>query len=205
MAQNTGGVRRVLSVPVIYDLVQNLMGGGKARRQFVEEFVRPELGARILDFGCGTGVILSYLPEQIEYWGYDISRDYIDAAKAEFGTRGHFTCGLISRELLADLPKFDIVLALGVLHHLDDLEATTFFDLARQALGAAGRVVTIDPCFSSGQNPIARFLISRDRGQNVRDSQGYLSLTQHSFNNVRGTLRHRAWIPYTHWIMECSS
>ncbi|HRN82837.1 MAG TPA: class I SAM-dependent methyltransferase [Nitrosomonas europaea] len=205
MAQITSGIRAMLSVPVIYDALQNVMGARRVRRELVDEFIRPDAGCRVLDLGCGTADILKFLPNTIEYWGYDISPEYIDAAKATFGTRGHFGCGLLSETDLANLPKFDRVLAIGVLHHLNDEEVQEFFALAKQALNSSGRVVTIDPCLVAEQNPIARFLILRDRGQNVRCSQGYTSLAQENFENVKGTLRHRSWIPYTHWIMECSN
>lgn len=204
MAQITSGIRAVLSSPAIYDILQNVMGAKKVRQELVYEFIRPEAGCQILDVGCGTAEILKYLPNTVEYWGYDISPEYIAAAMARYGTRGRFQCGLLGETDLANLPKFDRVLALGVLHHLDDDEAMGFFTLAKQALKFSGSVVTIDPCLADGQNPIARFLISRDRGQNVRNAQGYSSLARGAFANVRGTIRHRAWIPYTHWIMECS-
>jgi hypothetical protein len=65
-------------------------------------------------------------------------------------------------------------------------------------------LITVDPCLTERQNPIARYLVRHDRGQNVRDSDGYLRIVQRTFPKVTGTLRHRSWIPYTNWIMECA-
>jgi hypothetical protein len=28
-------------------------------------------------------------------------------------------------------------------------------------------------------------------------------LPQDSFGDIKGLVRHRSWIPYTHWVMEC--
>jgi len=204
VAQITNGIRAILSLPFVYDTLQNIMGARTGRQVFVDKFIRPAAGCRILDLGCGTAKILKHLPSSVEYWGYDISPEYIAAAKAEYGSRGHFYCGLLSKADLGCLPKFDRVLALGVLHHLDDDEVQEFFAIAKTALNSDGRVVTIDPCLAAGQNPIARYLISKDRGQNIRDSRGYSTLAEQAFSNVQGTLRHQAWIPYTHWIMECA-
>jgi SAM-dependent methyltransferase len=203
MGQITSGIRSVLSSPVFYDTLQNIMGAAHVRRELVDEFVRPITNCRILDIGCGTAEILQFLPNDVEYWGYDISPGYIAAAKDRYGARGHFHCGLLNEAALTNLPKFNRVLALGVLHHLDDDEAKGFFALAREALDTGGSVVTIDPCLAAGQNPIAHYLILKDRGQNVRESGAYTSLASGVFPQVKGTLRHRAWIPYTHWIMEC--
>jgi len=203
MSQVTRGVRAIFSSPKVYDTFQNIMGAVRLRQEFVREFICPFPGMRILDVGCGTAEILSFLPGDVEYWGFDISAPYIDAAKARFGNRGHFECGLLDAERVDELPQFDLVMAAGVLHHLDDDEAKNLCRLAARALKPDGRLVTTDPCFAAGQNPIARFLISRDRGQNVRTSDGYRALPSAIFGQVHGDLRHRSWIPYTHWLMDC--
>lgn len=205
MSQITSGIRAILSHPVIYDTMQNIMGARQVRHDLVDNYVRPSSSSRILDIGCGTAEILPYLPAGVEYWGYDISHPYIEAAKRRFGTQGHFHCGHLDRTALGELPKFDVVLAIGVLHHLDDDVANNFLALAHAALSEGGRMVTIDPCFAPQQNPIARYLIRQDRGQNVRNAEGYQELARQTFPKVQGTLRHRRWIPYAHWIMECSA
>lgn len=204
MSQITSGLHAILSKPAIYNLFQNAMGAVRVRRDFVRDFVKPTKNIRILDIGCGTAEILHCLPEDSEYWGYDISPQYIEAARERFGSRGRFHCGFLDREALLSMPKFDVVLAVGVLHHLSDHEANSLFALANEALKDEGRMVTLDPCFANGQNPIARYLIGKDRGQNVREAEGYRALAAGSFSKIRGVLRHRAWIPYTHWIMECT-
>lgn len=204
MSQVTSGLRATLSSPFIYEIFQKIMGARQGRLDLVEHFIRPEDGFRILDLGCGTAEILSCMPNDVEYYGYDISEKYISAARERFGDRGKFHCGLLGEEDLMNLPKFDLVLAIGVLHHLNDSEAETFFTTAKQVLKFTGRVVTIDPCFAAGQSPVARFLILCDRGQNIRDAIGYAAIAEGVFSSVQGTLRHRSWIPYTHWIMECA-
>lgn len=203
MSQITSGIRSVLTSPLIYDALQNIMGAKTVRKELVNEFIKSFAGCRILDIGCGTAEILEYLPENVEYFGFDISPEYIESAKSRYGSRAKFHCGILDASMLKDYPKFDRVLALGVLHHLSDDEARSLFHLAKDALAPGGYVVTFDPCYASGQNPIARYLISRDRGQNVRNSTGYNAIASEHFSSVKGVLKHRAWIPYTHWFMEC--
>lgn len=179
------------------------MGARRGRRDFSKNFVRAYPGCRLLDVGCGTAQILDYLPEGVDYWGYDINSEYIEAAQAKFGGKGQFACRMLEESELAGILPFDIVLASGLLHHLDDDTARNVLRLARLALKPGGRFVSIDPVFAADQNRIARILVTRDRGQNVRDAEGYLALARHEFHLVEGMVRHRTWIPYTHWIMEC--
>ena len=205
MSQVTTGVRRILSNPASYDLLQRLMGGKRGRAHFVNHDLRPLPDDVVLDIGCGTAGILDYLPETIRYVGYDPSPDYIQAAKARFGSRGTFHCGLFDQAAAAACARSSLIIVSGVLHHLNDAEVRTLFTLLGMALDNAGRIVTIDPVRVARQNPIALALINADRGQNVRSAEQYLTLAKAQFPNATGIVRHRSWIPYTHWIMQCRS
>jgi SAM-dependent methyltransferase len=204
MAQVTTGIRAVLARPRVYNALQSIMGAGQGRVRNVRDHVRPFPGMRILDLGCGTAEILSALPEGVVYVGYDMSPHYIRAARKRFGGRGTFHCRLLEQAEVPRLDPFDLVLGTGVLHHLDDATSRQFMAIASAALKPGGRIYTVDPCYAPGQNPIARFLISRDRGQHVRDADGYVALTRDLLGaDVKGELVHRAWMPYTRWHMEC--
>ena len=201
--QITTGLRAILSAPTVYDFTQSVMGAGRIRREIADSFLGCNQPIRVLDIGCGTAAIRDYLSSDAIYFGFDISRPYIEHAQRKYRGRGEFFCELLDIKRIQTLPKFDVVLAIGVLHHLDDREARHVMQLANQCLEFGGRLVSIDPCFADKQNPVARFLISRDRGQNVRTQEGYRSIPEGIFSTVQGELRHRAWIPYTHWLMEC--
>ena len=205
MSQNTDGIHSVLSISNIYELLQNAMGAHKGYINFVDEFVRPNQQSRILDIGCGTGRILDYLPYGVDYSGVDISAQYIQTAKTRYLSRGKFYCGFLDE--IAKTEKFngfDVLLMIGVLHHLDDSVAEEILKVAKVLMLDGGRLITIDPCFAPNQNLFAKALIKLDRGKNVRTAILYENLAKKSFPHVNGELRHRHWIPYTHWIMECS-
>jgi SAM-dependent methyltransferase len=202
MAQTTHGLRAILSHPLVYSTLQTLMGAHSARKSFVENYVRPFSGMRVLDIGCGPADILAYLPS-VDYSGFDISQGYISQARKRFGALGQFHCRQLAAEDLENLPSFDVVFALGLIHHLEDDEAINVMQLAMRALKPGGRMLTIDPCLDPSQNPIARMLIRGDRGQNVRDKAGYEALARAVFESPCVEVKHRAWIPYTHCFMEC--
>jgi cyclopropane fatty-acyl-phospholipid synthase-like methyltransferase len=201
--QMTTGIRSILARPAIYDFFQNLMGADRVRRELVMQHIRPVEGMRLLDIGCGTARILDYLPT-LTYHGFDLSQEYIDEALARYPDRGTFRCAMVEEATLQDEPSYDLVLAVGVLHHLDDQAVIKLFGLAKSALKEGGRLVTLDPCFDKDQNSIARFLVSKDRGQNVHSAHQYRELGCNVFEQVTGEVKHRSWIPYTHWVMECT-
>lgn len=203
MGQITTGIRSTLAHPGIYRLVQNILGAHKGRTEFVQDFIRPVAGNLILDIGCGPAEIIDYLPK-VQYWGFDISPEYISQAKGRHKEGTHFFQKEFARKDVESLPKFDIALAIGVLHHLDDESSRQLFELLHESLKPGGRVVTIDPCYEDGQNPLAKFLISHDRGQNVRTRCEYEALAPKLFSHRHAEVRHRAWIPYTHCFMECT-
>ena len=101
--------------------------------------------------------------------------------------------------------EFDIVLAMGLLHHLDDVEAASLVALASQALVSGGRFVAIDPARAPGQPHVARWLIGRDRGEYVRTADAYAELARGSFGSVAVTVRSDLLrVPYTHAVLECA-
>jgi SAM-dependent methyltransferase len=205
MSQITTGARALLSLPFSYDLLQQVMGINSLQRTLVSETIRPQPGHAILDIGCGTANIAKFLPPDSRYVGFDISERYIQSARRRFPERGPFYARIFSAADLPTLPLFDIAIATSLLHHLDDQEAADLLLLVRRALKPHGRFVTMDPCFTEPQNPIARFLIEKDRGCNVREPSSYARLAHAAFPKVTGSVRHRAWIPYTHWTMECTA
>jgi len=162
-------------------------------------------GQRVLDIGCGPAQLLAHLPEGIDYHGFDDSAAYVATARERFGARGHFWQARVERATLAELGRFDRVIAIGVLHHLDDEAAASLMALAAAALAPGGALVTYDPCWAAGQGWIARALIARDRGEDVRDAHGYATLARRSFGAVaprvvEGHLR----VPYTATVLHCT-
>lgn len=194
----------ILRYPRAYSLFSSL-AGGKARRRFAEQHVRPHAGQRILDIGCGPADILEVLPEDVVYVGFDESAPYVDAAKRRYGNRGEFRCASVTRDLIGRYRGFNVALALGVLHHLDDADAFTLLTIAREALVSGGRLVTIDGCYVERQSHLARYFLRCDRGKFVRRADEYLALA----GSVFGAVKHRVYadlirIPYTHLVMECT-
>jgi len=195
-------LRSVLAIPAAYNLWWNVVGGPGFAKVLVREYLQPQVGARILEIGCGPGTIVGYLP-RVEYLGFDLSSKYIEAARKRF-PRAQFVCERVREFSLAKHQSFDAVLALGILHHLDDEEAKQLFQIAHDALRSGGKLITLDGVWTSDQSGTARWLLARDRGENVRSEAEYIKIASEVFVNVRPIVRHDLLrIPYTHLILEC--
>jgi SAM-dependent methyltransferase len=193
----------LLAKPYIYSLFARLIGATRGRQLYVERLIRPHKSDLILDIGCGPADILDALPE-VDYHGFDQSADYIASARKRFGVRGHFHVESVGRELVKKYADFDLVLAIGVLHHLTDPEAIELFNVAQAALRPGGRLVTLDGCFVEDQSPIARRLLKRDRGAYVREAATYIGLARQVFRDVQSCLTtYLLRIPYTHIVLQC--
>ncbi len=204
MVERNTGLRGLLARPVLYDAFQRAIGAPGVRRRFVDEYVQPAAGSRVLDIGCGTGDLLEALTA-VEYVGFDPNPSYVDAARARFGSRGTFAVGDVETIDVASLGRFDRVVAFGVLHHLDDRAVHRLLDVAAAVLERDGRLVTYDPCFSPRQSRVSRMLVARDRGGNVRSPEEYRALAARTFDDVRVHEHHDLLrIPYSHTILEAS-
>jgi SAM-dependent methyltransferase len=190
----------------MYDFTQNVLGASRSRKKLVREYIRAKSGDRLLDVGCGTAELLPYLPRGMHYVGFDLSQPYIDSARKKYGDRGRFEC--------MDIASFDdesieggadIVLAIGLLHHLDDELARALVRTAWDKLKPGGRLITLDGTLTPDQSKMARALILRDRGQNIRSPQEYQALAEGTFASVKATIRQdMLFVPYTHCILECT-
>lgn len=204
MPEVTTGIRSVLSVPAVYELFQRAIGSPKARRAFLS-YVGAEPGMSVLDVGCGPGDLVTSFPD-VRYVGCDINPAYIESANRRFGDRGTFFVGGVGDVDPATIGTFDRVIAKSVLHHIDDDLADRLCATARAVMAPGGRFVAWDACFTPDMSPIARFVISKDRGRNVRTVEAYRAIAERHFPSVETHVHHDLLrVPYSHVVMVCSA
>lgn len=204
--QRNSGLQRWLKVPFLYNLFQEAIGGNALRRKFIQNHVRAKPGDKIIDIGCGPAQVLPWLPD-VEYLGFDVNPSYIASAKRTHGDKGTFVVG--DTKSLWDDSRFrdaDIVIGLGILHHLDDYDAAHCIRFAYHVLKHRGRFVCIDACWILNQGFLSRYIMSQDRGQNVRTEQAYRQLVGDVFRNVDAFVDTKPMcIPYVTVVLECQN
>ncbi|HLX96848.1 MAG TPA: class I SAM-dependent methyltransferase [Verrucomicrobiae bacterium] len=151
--------------PAAYELIQRLLTVNY--RLFLGELKRENFfvpGKSYLDVGCGTGFLRDYL-ENEDYTGLDLNPRYIAAARRKRGDC--FQAGS-ALELTFLQRKFDRIIGVGLMHHLDDQQARAALVQFCLRLKADGEIFIIDALWPQNKNVVGRLLRRSDNGAFVR-------------------------------------
>tara|TARA_B100001778_G_scaffold278698_1_gene242745 strand:+ start:109 stop:738 length:630 start_codon:yes stop_codon:yes gene_type:complete len=193
-------LKKTLDNPVVFNSFERMMGVNKTRETLVREYIRPNKNSLVLDIGCGTGDFRNFLPEDLTYIGIDTSNKYIEfAKKKKFKNSKFYCCGINEISNITDIQKskFDIIISIGVIHHLDEKLFNDLVEKSFSVLNNDGYLVTYDPVFKDKQNRISRFLIENDRGEYVRNESGYTSILKKIFPRLETfQVNNLQYLPY---------
>ena len=102
---------------------------------------------------------------------------------------------------------FDIILAIGLLHHLDDQQTAALLGAARRRLKPGGRMVSHRP----GANRSAALDRASHHSQQTAASMFGQRLNTSALQGLSSARYEWSWrtdllrLPYTHVIMQCSA
>ena len=203
MSQRINQIYNFINSPLVYRIIQYIMSGTSFRNSIIKKNIKKS-NLKILDIGCGPAQILEQIP-RCDYYGYDIDQRSIQYAKKKYRKKNyHFYCKKFNKTEIKKLPKFDFVIFFGILHHLSNKEADKMLTLCKRTMKKNSKLLTEDPILVEKQNIIAKFLIEKDRGINVRQKKEYINLLKKHFKKIKNKVTHQFFIPYTWFTTVCS-
>jgi len=125
------------------------------RMEITLELIKPSVGKKILDVGCGSGKLAVECAKRgAEVYGIDVSKNMIELAKSHC-QKNNVKVEFIVGDALRGLPKdFDFSVALGVLEYLDCPHMLLENMLA--SVKKEGKVIFSVPSLYAFQTPIRK-------------------------------------------------
>jgi 2-polyprenyl-3-methyl-5-hydroxy-6-metoxy-1,4-benzoquinol methylase len=118
---------------------------------YIARRVAPGPGCKILDYGCGVGLLSQELKKQLKEVrvdGFDVSPESVQHLDADLRSNGKFSSNLT--ELDAD---YDVVVLANVLHHVEPSRRADAIHEAASRLTPGGKLVVFE---HNPLNPLTR-------------------------------------------------
>lgn len=197
--QRITGFYKLVTFPWFYESFQNLLGAQQSRKRFFHQWVHTQDSCDVLELGCGPSSSLAFIRYR-SYHGIDINPHHIAQHQSKISPTVNFETGA-AQDVVPYLSKtFDVVLALGFLHHLNDESVSALLEAALGKLSPNGSIFFLEPVYLEKQNRIAKLLKDLDSGKHVRTIEGYCKLMQREGFRFDYRITHDLLrVPYDHF------
>lgn len=172
---------------IFNDLAQRIVTMNKqAQRATIRQLFR-EIGtgpgARVLDFGCGTGLFATTISEdRVRYVGYDPDSLLVDYANWLYPSLT-FTD---NEPELKEHGPYDAILANCVFHHIPEGQLADCVALIKGQLRPGGHFILVDILAVPGKaDSLSNFWGLTEQGEHLRAHADYLQLLARDFDLVR--------------------
>lgn len=160
------------ALPVrLFEFIANLFYNNEVKSA-IRNAVSPAQDLAILDAPCGTGTLTPLcLPSQ--YAGIDLDADRVASAKERYAGVGSFS---VADAANLDFPdtSFDVILASGLFHHLDDATVLRVLAEFSRVLKPRGRFVVFEAIWPVNRLNVPGYVLRRmDKGKFVRHAAEY--------------------------------
>ena len=137
---------------------QRRMASAKNYFEWQAGLVKPELGRRVLEIGCGIGNFTGLLLDREAIIAIDVDPGCIEELKLRFRDQRNLHALVCDAADVRDLARFrpDSCVCLNVLEHIDDDRAA--LSAMASVIPRGGKIVLLLPAFPSLYGPIDRNL-----------------------------------------------
>jgi ubiquinone/menaquinone biosynthesis C-methylase UbiE len=166
-------------------------------REFLDTIrmaIAPMPGSKLLDAPCGTGALYNIcLP--CSYYGLDIDEDRVADCIQHF-PKGRFSVADASNTKFSDA-FFDIILASGLFHHVDDQLAHDILEEFRRVLKISGKIIIVEAIWPRNRFNLVGWVGRKmDQGDFVRHSKQYFNIFNKHFEITKYTFHKRLGFDY---------
>jgi ubiquinone/menaquinone biosynthesis C-methylase UbiE len=126
------------ALPIFFfDIIANFFYSEKIK-ELIKKEIAPDSGLELLDAPCGTGTLFD-ICRPCNYTGVDIDENRVLEAKKRYAAGNFFVSD--ASKLSFPEKKFDLILAAGLFHHVDDECAAKILSEFSRVLKPTGRVI----------------------------------------------------------------
>ena len=126
------------------------------KARYIAKRVPPDFCGKVLDFGCGTGTLSSFIKQYLprsELHGYDVSSESIRRISPILSAYGYFTSDL------SQLDKdYALVVLANVLHHVSPNQRGELIREVTSRLARSGKLIIFE---HNPANPLVRGVVDR--------------------------------------------
>jgi SAM-dependent methyltransferase len=126
------------------------------KARYVARRTSPPQGGKILDYGCGIGLLAEHLKKVLagrQVDGFDVSKESIDRVDHALQREGTFTT---NPDILGC--GYDVIVLSNVLHHVKPVERELLIRKAGSRLAIGGKLVIFE---HNPINPLTRWAVSQ--------------------------------------------
>lgn len=149
---------------------------GEYKARYLARLLGADFGGRVLDFGCGIGVLSGFLKKHlrgVRIDGYDVSRESLRRVEPSLARGGCFTSNL------EELPgNYDLVIVANVMHHIAIEQRQPTMQMLAPLMASGARLALFE---HNPANPVTRRAVDRCPFDEsaillpMREAIGYLS------------------------------
>jgi 2-polyprenyl-3-methyl-5-hydroxy-6-metoxy-1,4-benzoquinol methylase len=126
------------------------------KAEYVARKIAPRAEGRLLDYGCGVGLLSRHLKDRLgalRIDGFDVSKDSVSRVDADLRRQGTFSTSL------SELGQaYDVVVLCNVLHHVKPAGRRGVIREAASRLADGGKLVIFE---HNPINPLTRWVVSQ--------------------------------------------